>query len=49
MTFEISKFDSLVVKSRNFIPSRNYENLTFKLGMDHLPSTNQYTYLGIPF
>jgi len=31
------------------MPSKNYENLTFKFGMNHLPSIKQYTYLGISF
>jgi len=33
----------------NFIPSRHYKNPTFNFGMNHLPSTNQYTYFGISF
>jgi hypothetical protein len=49
MTFEISKFASHVAKSMNFVPLTHNENLTFKLDMNHLSSTNQYTYLGIPF
>ena len=49
MTFGINKCATLVVKPKNFIPSRHYENPTFRLGMNYIPSTNQYTYLGIPF
>jgi len=49
MTFIISKCATLGVKPKNFIPSRHYENPTFKLGKNHLPKTNQYTNLGILF
>ena len=40
MTFGISKCATLVVKPKNFIPSKHYENPTFKFGMNYLPSTN---------
>ena len=33
MTFGISKFVTLVVKPKNFMPSKHYENPIFKLGM----------------
>jgi hypothetical protein len=40
ITFGISKCAKFAVKPKNFIPSRRYENPTFKLGMNHLPNTN---------
>jgi hypothetical protein len=47
--FGISKCATHVIKLKNIIPSRHYENSISKLGMNHLPSTIQYIYLGIPF
>jgi len=44
MTFGISIYTILVVRPKNFIPSRHYENHTFNLGMNHLPSNKLYTY-----
>jgi len=35
MSFGISNCITLVVKSKNFIPSKHYENPTFKFGMSH--------------
>jgi len=40
--FGISKCVTLVFKEKNFIPSRHYKNLPFKLDMNNLPTINQY-------
>jgi hypothetical protein len=40
VTFGISKCNTFVVKQKNFIYSRYYENHSFNSSMNHLPSTN---------
>ena len=49
MTFGINKCATLVVKPLTFTNPDNYIDPTFHLGINPIPKTNQYTYLGIPF
>ena len=49
MTFGINKCATLVVKPLKFTNHNNYVDPTFYLGINPIPKTNQYTYLGIPF
>jgi len=49
MTFGINKCSTLVVKPINFVKPINYEDLSFFIGSNKLPKTDNTTYLGIPF
>ena len=47
--FGISKCIMLIIKLKNFLYSRHYNNPIFNLVMYHLPNNNQYIFLRIPF
>jgi len=49
MTFGINKCATLVVKPLHFKNQDGYVDPTFHLGINPIPKTTQYTYLGIPF
>jgi len=49
MTYGINKCATLVVKPLNLIKPINYEDLSFFIGSNQLPKTDNYTYLGISF
>jgi len=50
MIFRINKCAIfIIVKPKKFKFSIHYKNPSFKLGMNHLPSNNQYIYIEMSF
>ena len=49
MSFGISKCATMVIKPIRFEIPSGYEDPTFFIGMNYIPKTSCYTYLGVPF